>query len=292
MSLVLLLLAPAAIAASDIAGASDPAGIVRVPHSWIVVYERDDDLRNREFVVSRVDKTRRDVRVEREVRTLARLVSVTYEMPRNIRPEEVINHYLNQFGAGEAFSCRGRACGRSNDWANHIFGQAILYGPDINQYYFAGELDDRLLSLYVIQRGNKRVYAHLQVLTPEDPVAVDFNREMVDQLSSTGFVTLEDIRPEAGGSFSDEAIEQLKELAVDLARVGDQEVFVVCHLYGSQSADELLQSAALCSQTASEALGAAGGPNLKPFAAGPLLPRRSGNVSRIELVLPHRLEHN
>ena len=95
----MLLLAPAAIAASDIAGASDPAGIVRVPHSWIVVYERDDDLRNREFVVSRVDKTRRDVRVEREVRTLARLVSVTYEMPRNIRPEEVINHYLNQFGA-------------------------------------------------------------------------------------------------------------------------------------------------------------------------------------------------
>jgi len=292
LSLALLLVAPAAVAASDIAGASDPFGIDRVPHSWIVLYQRDDELLNREFVVSRVDKTRRDVRVEREVRMLAKLVSATYEMSAGTRPEEVINHYLNQFGAGEAFSCRGRACGRSNDWANHIFEQAILYGPDVNQYYFAGELDDRLLALYVIQRGNKRVYAHLRVLTPENPVAVDFNREMVDQLSSTGFVTLEDIRPEVDGSFSDEALERLRELAVDLVAIGDQEVFVVCHLYGSQSADQLLQSATACSQTASEALVAAGGPELKAFAAGPLLPRRSGNVSRIELVLPHRLEHH
>jgi hypothetical protein len=292
LSVALLLVAPAAIAASDIAGASDPIGLARVPHSWIVLYEQDDELLNREFVVSRVDKTRRDVRVKREVRTLARLLSVTYQMPQGARPEEVINHYLNQFGAGEVFSCRGKACGRSNNWANGIFRQAILYGPDANQYYFAGKLDDRLLSLYVIERGNKRVYAHLQLLTPENPVSVDFNREMVDQLSSSGFVTLEGIRPELDGSFSDEASERLRALAADLASIGDQEVFVVCHLYGSQSADELLRRAEVCSQTASESLSVAGGPSLKPFSAGPLLPRRSGNVSRIELVLPHRLEHN
>ena len=47
---------------TDVAGARDPLGLERVPFSWIVSYELDPDLRQREFVVSRVDKTRREVR--------------------------------------------------------------------------------------------------------------------------------------------------------------------------------------------------------------------------------------
>lgn len=279
-------------AATDVADAADPADLTRMPHSWIVRYERDEDLLNREFVVSRVDKTRRDVRVEREVRTLAAIETATYEMPSGTRSSEVIDHYLKQIGKGEIFACAGRACGRSNHWANHIFKQAILYGPDNNQYYFAGEYGGKLLALYVIERGNKRVYAHIRVLSPAQPVAVAYNQEMIDQLNGTGFVVLEGIFPEADGSFGEEATKRLNELADELAVGSDQEVFVVCHLYGSISTAQLLEHSADCSETAVELLTSADGPKLIPFAAGPLLPRRTGNTARVELILPHRLAHN
>lgn len=287
-----LLVAPLAIAAADVAGAADPVGLARMPHSWIVRYERDEELLNREFVVSRVDKTRRDVRVERELRTLAAIETATYEMPAGTRRQEVVDHYLNLVGKGEIFACTGRSCGRSNHWANHIFKQAILYGPDGNQFYFAGEYEGKLLALYVVERGNKRVYAHLRILSPAAPVAVAYNREMADQLNGTGFVVLEGIAPEADGSFGERAIQRLEELAGELAVGNDQEVFVVCHLYGSISTAELLERSTRCSETAVELLSSTDGPKLTPFAAGPLLPRRAGNTSRVELILPHRLAHN
>lgn len=287
-----LLASPPASAATDVAGAADPADLARMPHSWIVRYELDEELLNREFVVSRVDKTRRDVRVERELRTLATIETATYEMPSGTRRQEVIDHYLNQVGKGEIFACFGRSCGRSNHWANHIFKQAILYGPDGNQFYFAGEYQGKLLALYVIERGNKRVYAHLRILSPAAPVAVAYNREMTDQLNGTGFVVLEGIAPEADGSFDEQATQRLEALADELAVGNDQEVFVVCHLYGSIATAQLLERSALCSNKAVELLSRADGPKLTPFAAGPLLPRRAGNISRVELILPHRLAHN
>ena len=44
LGIAILLVAPAASAASDVAGASDPLGLVRVPHSWVVLFENDDEL--------------------------------------------------------------------------------------------------------------------------------------------------------------------------------------------------------------------------------------------------------
>jgi len=287
-----LLVATNATAAEDIPGAADPLGIDRYPRSWIVLYELDDELANRDFIVSRVDKTRRDVRVKREVRALATSLSATYQVPPGTRPQDVVDHYMRIFGRGEVFRCQGRDCGRSNHWANYIFEQAILYGPDVNQHYFAGELDEHLVSLYVIERGNKRVYAHLQILTPETPVAVEHNLEMVERLSGEGYVVLEAVRPAANGEIDADSRQILDELGPVLAGVGSQQVYVVCHLYGAAATEILLTNALRCSESATELLSSPEGPELVPFAAGPLLPRRTGNISRIELVLPHRLDHN
>ncbi|MFP6816269.1 MAG: hypothetical protein VB949_11455, partial [Pseudomonadales bacterium] len=68
-------------------------------------------------------------------------------------------------------------------------------------------------------------------------------------------------------------------------------IYVVCHIYGSSSADVLITAAGRCSQTAVQLLARDGGPELVAFAAGPLLPRASGTAPRIELILPHRLQH-
>lgn len=301
--LLLRLLLIAALGAStgaaaddgDVPGSADPLGLPRVPHSTIVRFEDDDQLLTREFVVGRVDKTRREIRVKNEIRTEATLQSATYQMPEGVRTQEVIDHYLNLLAAGELFSCRGRDCGRSNDWANYIFKQAILYGPDTTQFYFAGEYGEdpmHLVGLYVIQRGSRRMYAHLQVLTPAETVSVESNQNLATKLSSEGFAIVEGVQPGPDGSLDPAALAVLEQVSNQLTSFAGQQVYVVCHLFGALAVDELLSNAATCSETAVSQLQSDNGPSYQPFAAGPLLPGRGSNVSRIELVVPHRLDHN
>ncbi len=281
-----------ALAAQDVPGSRDPLGIPRLPDAWIETYVTDAEPVTREFVVGRVDKTRRQVRVEREVRTRATLESATYQMAPHTRREDVVAHYQRLLGPSEVFTCRGRDCGRSNDWANQIFRQAVLLGPDRNQYYLAADYQGHLVGVYVIERGNKRVYAHLQVLKPDEPVPVARNREMVERLSGQGIVIIDGVRPEPDGELSAQDLSLLGNLGAELATLAELDVYVVCHLYGSRGADELLAAAAGCSEAAAAALRSESGPALLPFAAGPLLPRLEGNVSRIELVLPARLQRD
>lgn len=290
-ALVAVALSATAFAASDVSGSVDPLDIARFPHSWIVGYEHDSSLRPREYALGRVDRTRRDVRVEHEVRASATREWATYEMPPGTVPADVVDHYLRLVGGDALFSCRGRDCGRSNYWANNIFKRAILYGPDTNQFYFAGEYNDALIALYVIERGNKRIYAHLEVLQPESRVALRHNTEIFERLAGDGMAVVDGLTPARTGSLSDADVELLESLADDLDVFAGQTVYVVCHLYGPEDAAVLIERAADCADSAVAALNGEVGPTLVPFAAGPLLPRTGGSQSRLELVLPHRLSH-
>jgi hypothetical protein len=276
--------------AADTTGSVDPLDLNRMPHSWIVGYDRDEALLPREYALGRVDKTRRNVRVEHEVRAAASREWATYEMPSGTQPDEVIEHYLDVLETPPLFSCRGRDCGRSNLWANEIFKRAILYGPDANQFYFAGEKNNALIALYVIERGNKRVYAHLEVLRPDRQVAVERNTELLDRLAGDGMALVEGITPDRLGNLDDAEITSLEALAGGMKVFTGQTVYVVCHLYGSDSGVILIERSQACAASAAEVLDHADGPALVPFGAGPLLPR-VGRGARIELVLPHRLSH-
>jgi len=289
-SLLLLLFLAQPVAAADVSGSRDPLGLARVPDSTIVGYEFDESLRRREYALGRVDRTRRDVRVEHEVRASASREWATYEMPRGIPAEEVFSHYLAELNIEPLFTCRGRDCGRSNLWANDIFKQANLYGPDANQFYFAGERGSALVALYVIERGNKRVYAHLEVLRPEQEVALDFNTDVLEKLAGDGVARLEGITPDRRGELDSDALDRLRELAAGLEIFEDQTLYVVCHLYGQEAAAVLIERANKCAGEAVKALSLDGGPELIAFGAGPLLPR-VGTAARLEIVLPHRLSH-
>lgn len=279
-------------AAVDVGGSSDPLGIERYPHAWIVGYENDTSLRPREYALSRVDKTRRHIRVEHEVRASATREWATYEMPAGTQVDDVIEHYLTLLGSNALFSCHGRDCGRSNHWANYIFKQSILFGPDGNQYYLAAEHGDNLIALYIIERGNKRVYAHLEALRPESKVALTANQSLIENLAGDGLGVIDGLTPERDGSLDPAALELLAELGQELVIFGDQKIYVVCHLYGSEDTQMLIERSQRCAEAAVEGLAQdSGAPLLAPFAAGPLLPRTGGRTSRLELVLPHRLSH-
>ncbi len=289
-TLSLLLAVGAPVRAADVSGSADPLDFPRMPHSWIVGYERDDALLPREYALGRVDKTRRNVRVEHEVRAAAGREWATYEMPAGTQPDEVIEHYLSVLDTEALFSCRGRDCGRSNLWANEIFKRAILYGPDANQFYFAGEKDGALIALYVIERGNKRVYAHLEVLRPEQHVAVERNAELLDRLAGDGMALVEGVVPDRLGNLNEADIELLGSLADGMDVFTGQTIYVVCHVYGPEAGSRLIEHSQVCAESARGAMNRDGGPELVPFGAGPLLPR-VGAGARIELVLPHRLSH-
>ena len=79
---LLLALAPSlAAAADDVPGSADAPGLDRFPRAWIITYERQDEFAPREFIVSAVEKIRRELRIERKLRLEATAVRVTYQIP-------------------------------------------------------------------------------------------------------------------------------------------------------------------------------------------------------------------
>ena len=72
---------------------------------------------------------------------------------------------------GEAelrFSCQGRACGSSAQWAHRVFQERLLYGHDDRQRYGVwrwqqGEAVWHAV-FYAVDRANRRHYLHLDLL--------------------------------------------------------------------------------------------------------------------------------
>ena len=142
---------PAAVQAqTDLPGARDPDGIPRFPRSWVVFFEQEDNLVPREFIVSAVEKIRRELRIDEKLRVDATALRVTYQVPSGTPREEVVDHYRRALGADALFSCEGFDCGRSNAWASQVYEQALLYGPDRNQFYIAADRVGKLVSASLV----------------------------------------------------------------------------------------------------------------------------------------------
>lgn len=289
-----LSLAGAAVAASpDLSGSRDPFGVDRVARSWIVQYERDAEVRSRNVVLGKVDSIRRDLRIEEQITVRAAVETVTYQMPDGVSVDAVVEHYARELGSDVLYQCTGRSCGRSTDWANQVFGQAVLYGPDRHQRYVAREWQGRLVSLYVIERGNQRVYAHLAFFDADEGFAMQANALLNRRLAERGWAVVEAATPGLDGGFDDPARQILRGLAAELGEFVGQELYVVCHLYGDESVETLLAASQRCAEhgvaliaAGADAAGEGEPPRLLPFGAGPLLPRAARDASRLELVVP------
>ncbi|MCZ6620099.1 MAG: DUF4892 domain-containing protein [Gammaproteobacteria bacterium] len=288
----LLLLVNGTAWGQDVSGSRDPLGLSRYPFAWIEKYSLDEQELPREFIVSPVEKIRRDLRIERKVRVTATFERTTYRIPDGASRADVVDHYVRLLGSEELFSCEGRDCGRSNQWANDVFKVAFLYGPDENQHYLAANHDGHLVSVYIIERGNKRIYAHLEVMKPDREISIGLNEKLTERLAGDGFAVIEGVTPRVDGTLPVEGERVLADLAKQLNIFYGQRVFVVCHLYGPKSAEQLLDAATDCSERASQMLTSENGPELVNFSAGPLLPRAAGAIPRLELVIPHRLNRN
>lgn len=96
----------------------------------------------------------------------------TFRLPKDRTLKEIVTYYESVFAGVNArslFNCKGLACGPSHRWANDNFSVRELYGPDKNQryhvFYVPTQLQSKIYALYVIRRGNQRVYVQMDVLS-------------------------------------------------------------------------------------------------------------------------------
>ena len=121
------------------------------------------------------------------------------------------------------------------------------------------------------------------------PVEFDGNRDFAEQLTKRGFIEIRGIVPNVRGVLDKGQLEQLGVLAESLTSFVGQQIYVVCHVYGSLGVDVLLERSKVCAQLAAECISEASGGATVPFGVGPMVPTQEATESRIELVVPSRL---
>ncbi len=247
------------------------------------------------FIVAPVDRIRRDVVSEGMVRGTGFANSRTYEMPEDLDRIEVMDWFRNQLQVRDTdlvFECEGRECGRATIWASEIFDQRLLATANQRQSYLAGSLEQdgqtTLVSVYVIERGTGTIYAHVTEIQPDKPVNLTTGQDIEEILLRDGVTVLEDVEFNQTGTLTASAVESLTQMAKsDLQTFIDETIYVVCHIYGDLTADDLLEESTQRAQTVADVLTEAG-LTLVAFGVGPLSPDDE-NTSRIELVIPSLL---
>jgi outer membrane protein OmpA-like peptidoglycan-associated protein len=288
----------AAAQGRDIAGSSDFVLFQRFTDSHIVDYRNLPDT-TYTLVLGRMQRVDGRVTPGNSQRLQGALTRITYEIPAAYTAEDVYTFFRQQLLRGSEtalFVCQGRACGSSNFWANEVFSNRVLYGPEANQYYLAANpvagAEDRNIyaALYVVTRANRRVYAHLDILElPSDAIAsVAVSPEaLLQRLQREGSVVM----PGLSFDNDDKLLENAGvELAVRVLRNNPLlRIYVVGHLYESGDLEALTERSQTRAMQIRQALVDAGIGSDRIIAqgVGPLAPACSSRPceQRIELVL-------
>lgn len=240
-----------------------------------------------------------DWQLEQSERLVGTLERFTYRLADGYGGAEAHRHWLDALraaGARSLYGCRGRACGPSNQWANAVFDNRELYGLDGAQWFDALELteDGRhyAVAIYSVERGNRRVYSHLDIVTLDDdrqlPVTAD---GLLLPLREHGQLVFSQALADGEPSAEPDAVEALvRALSKDLSL----SLYVVGHSYAAPGEKSDIEALRTRSQRYADQLVAAlvergiAPQRLQPNGVGPLAPGTTGRTDRVELVRPGR----
>lgn len=192
--------------AADVPGSRDLEILARFPRAEIVDYREADGV-ERFYPQGALRRISGRLRVDGEIDALGRLRALTYELPEGHASGEAFaaaRRALLARGARLLHWCEGRECGASSLWANEVFGNARLYGPDDQQagllVQLAAPEQDSLLALYAITRGSRRGYLHVERLDAAAPLGTPLpNPEsLLRQLRDAGALRLADLPADPG----------------------------------------------------------------------------------------------
>ena len=275
----------------DVPGSSDSNLLSRYTASTIIEYGGIEGAYD--FIYASVDKIKRDVSFESSVRFSGTGQKITFEMPRGVSREDALRWYtsqLDRLGGTMLFTCDGPDCGRATIWASQIFRVRSLSAPDRQQSYAAYVLGERfdqtLVALYVVERGNKRVIAHIEEVKPSAPVTFDENRGFADSLNATGIAVIRNVTPARDGSIDDSAKAVISAIAKQMLNLVSQDVYVVCHMHASGATDPLIEASGRCAEEVAGLLAEESPVEPKAMGVGPLVPVEGRKLSRVEVVVP------
>lgn len=201
------MLAMAAVPArAEVPGSADLDILPRFARAEIVDYRVQDNV-ERLYPQSALRRISGRLRVDGEIDVVGRLSALTYELPTGHGSGEAFAQARSALlaqGALPLHWCEGRECGTSSLWANNVFGNARLYGPDEQQAYLLLQLaaprQDSLLALYAVTRGTRRAYLHVELLEANAPLGEHLpNAEtLLRQLKDSGGLKLAQLPAEPG----------------------------------------------------------------------------------------------
>jgi outer membrane protein OmpA-like peptidoglycan-associated protein len=245
------------------------------------------------LILSKVSKINGRISIEKSRRLNAQVRSTLYRINDGFPLKEAWNFYQQQLQRQSAevwYQCHGRECGISAFWANSIFGQAKLGGPDSNQlygvYHWRSSERSHIAVIYGITRANKRVYIQVDQMTAQ-----------VEQQQTGAVTTVVDL-PVKGqipllipASLDNNnrlvltaaARVQVQELAQKLLQMRPERVNFVGHITSNESIDEELQlSKDLARQLMEYMLSLISGLRMEVYGVGSLSPThpKAGNQSQ------------
>lgn len=269
----------------------------KFPDSEITEVVFEEDV-NYELVLSSLQRTRGSVTPEVSERLRGDVTKIIYEVSNEFNGQEVYDFFQQQLqekGYSELFTCSGRSCGSSNYWANDIFGNRILYGPERNQFYLAmraGPEADSMphIALYIITRGNRRLYAYMEILESDGvPTRIDLEDPMslISMLQAQRSIVI------TGIQFKDDLVVTAEsDLSVTLNMLKSDpslRVYLVAHLSGEDAIETLMERSQQRADSLRGLLVGSGVEDNRIIArgVGPLAPTCNAETcgDRVEIVL-------
>ena len=219
----------------------------RFPDSEMIDLEFVEDI-NYRLVLSSLQRTRGLVSSEYSEMLRGDVTKIIYEIAPQFSGQDVFEYFQKEVGEREyqiLFSCVGRECGSSNYWANDVFGNRVLYGPERNQYYSVigsgTEENEDFIVMYIITRGNRRVYAYFEFIEPggaEARIDILDSETLLYELQEDRSIVLMNIAFENDLSLTrDSNVSYLVSL---LKENPNLQVYLVSHLYQEDATSEEL----------------------------------------------------
>ena len=269
----------------------------RFPDSEMTSLEFVEDT-NYRLILSSLQRTRGLVSSENSEMLRGDITKIIYEVASEFSGQDVFEYFKKEASERNyksLFSCSGRECGSSNYWANDIFGNRVLYGPERNQYYSvfdaATEGREDFVAMYIITRGNRRVYVYFEFIEPggtQSRIDIFDSDRLLSELQAERSVVLKNIEFENDLSLTrDSDISYLISL---LEKNPSLKFYLVAHLYqeGVKS-DELIARSHQRANVLLQLLLGNGidGEQIEAYGAGPFAPNCGAErcTDRVELVM-------
>lgn len=294
--LILVLIAGGILAQESERPLGDHPLMDRFPDSTLDEIEVIEDTSYR-LVLGTLQRNREVIVPEDSVRLRGDVTKLTYQVAQGFDGNDVQTFFEEQIeekGYEVLFSCSGRGCGSSNYWANDIFRNRILYGPERNQYFTALRVPQEAgspahISLYVITRANRRTYAYLEVVEENvsSGVISMASPELLEILNERGAVSLPGVQFASDNELAEESdLQEALELVQSDPETG---FYIVVHLNGDEPLDQLLARSKARAEFIRSELVAEGvqADRLIAEGVGPLAPgcELADCSERVELVL-------